>query len=176
MFEKSEKEAMGELVKRGSTRGGVFLFHDRHNHGFAACGFDLLERRLAEAVRVNGELLGEFTIAEHFDLYAAALNEARVAEHRFGHFRASGELLEITEVHAHDRDRERAIEAALGQATLNRGLTTLKVELADVATVAGFLALLAATAGLTEARPDAATEALLEVTRASRRGQMRENF
>jgi hypothetical protein len=175
MFEKPEKAAMGELVLRSSARRSFFLLHDRDHDGFAARGFDLLERGLAEAVRVNGELLGKLAIAENFDPDALPLHETSLAERHFVHVRTSGELLQIANVDAHDRDREGDAKATLGQATLNRRLATLKVELPDVATLTRFLTLLTATAGLAQAGTDTATEALLQVSSSRGGREMREN-
>ncbi len=84
---------MDELLKQSSARGCVFLLNDRYDHGFAARGFDLLERGLAEAVRVDGELLGELTVAEDLDLNAAALDETSLAQCDFVDLGARGELL-----------------------------------------------------------------------------------
>jgi hypothetical protein len=176
MFEKPEKAAMDELLKQSSARGCVFLLHNRHDHRFAASFLDLLEGGLAEAVRVDSELLGELAVTENFDQLARALNQARLAEERLVDVGASGELLQVAEVDRDHVNRERAAETALGQAALDRSLTTLEVELADVAALASLLALLTATAGLANAGADAAAEALLEVTSTSGRRQMREDF
>src|SRR5450755_4402966 len=176
MFEKPEKADIGELGKRSSARGRVFLLHDRRHHGFAARGFDLLERGLAEAVSVNRQLLGELAVTQKFDLHATTLNQASVTEHGLGHLGAGLELLQVAKVHADNGDRKRAVEAALRQTTLHRSLTTLEVELADVAALASLLAFLTATAGLAEAGAYAATKTLLEVARASGRREMRQNF
>src|SRR5260221_7484283 len=138
---------MSELGRRSSARDDVFLLYDRHDDGFAARLLDFLEGGFAETVRVNRELLGELTVAKNLDLHATPLHQARFAERRFVHVRTRGKLLQVAQVDADDGNRERHAEAALRQTTLDRRLTTLKVELADIAALAGFLALLATTAG-----------------------------
>src|SRR5450432_772194 len=127
---------MSELGGRSSARGDVFLLNYRHHDGCAPRLLDLLERGLAEAVCVNRELLGELAVAKNLDQHAAPLYQTRFAKRRFVNVCASSKALQIADVDSGDRDRERHAEPALRQATLDRGLTALEVQLADIAALA----------------------------------------
>jgi hypothetical protein len=118
-------------------------------------------------VRRNREFLRQVAVTQDLDVIDLALDQTGTAQRFFVHLGTSIETLEIGHVDSNDHGREGHVEATLGQATLNRRLSTFEVELADVAALASLLAFHAATGGLTNSGPTPAPEPSFGVTRSS---------
>src|SRR6266545_749829 len=153
MFEKPSTTAMdtgSHSVSDSALRFGVRrrAVRGSQHHDRAAGLFDLFLGAGGEGVRAHGELVRHVAVTQDLDPDVLALHQTRAAESRFVHGRARLEALELAHVDRDRLHRERHVEAALRQATLDRRLPTLEVELVDVAGLASLLALHAATAGL----------------------------
>src|SRR5690606_15836704 len=115
--------------------GNFFRLRGRKDNCPAASLLDLLKSALAEAVGADGQLLGQLAVAEDLDPDIAGLDQTRRAQRRLVYGRSVCEALKHGNVDRHDLNRKRHAKSALGKTTLDRRLTTLEVELADVATI-----------------------------------------
>ena len=131
-------------------------------HG-AACAFDRGDRRLRRRRDLEGELGLQFALAENLDAVARLRDDARRKQRVERHRRLGVELagvdrlLNAAEIDLIVVDRERIVEAALGQAAMQRHLAAL--EALDRDAGARLLTLDAAAAGLALAGADAAADA-----------------
>ena len=160
-----------QLVARGrSVFGRLRVAGD--DDGLAAGLFDLLAAPTSlNAWAVDGELLGQLAVAEDLDAVAAALDEAR----------ARGALPRRPSAPASKRSRSATLSATVttsgtaslkprfGQATLQRRLAALEVQLAEVAAVAGLLALLPLPQVLPRPEPTPRPRRLATLTEPGRR-------
>src|SRR6186713_570432 len=106
--------------------GSLATFNGRKSefHNLAAGRADLDPSARAELVRRNSELLRQVAVAEDLDPIDLTLDQAGITQCLFVDLGASIESLEIGHVDGDDHGREGHVEATLGQAALNRGLST----------------------------------------------------
>src|SRR5256885_16678679 len=95
---------------------------------------------------VDGEFIGELTIAENFHALELAANEAVGAEEVGGHRFSSRENVERFQIEHGVFLAERIVETALGHAAVQRHLAAFKSATARIA-AAGLLAFVAGASG-----------------------------
>src|SRR5690349_18366103 len=134
---------------------------------------DFFLGRCAECVRVNGQLVLQFAVAQNLDGIGGAADKTvrtkQVGSDRF----ARGENIQLFEVHHRIGDAKKIVEAALRDAAVQRHLAAFEPASARIA-AAGLLALVAGARGLAELGADSAAYANLADARASGRMQIRE--
>jgi len=127
-----------------------------------AAGFlNLLTGRSADVGELNGQALGEFPVAEDLHVVVTTIDQTATAQHFFVDQGTALEVfLEGGDVHAeHFGFVIKVVEAALGQTTVQRHLTTFEAN-SDRAAGAGFLSFVAFAGGFTVTGAFTATKAL----------------
>src|SRR5579863_6323450 len=145
----------------------------RQNFDFASGAGDLLLRRFAERVGMHGKRNLQFAVAQDLDAVAHGANDAPPGERFRGDRVARGEDVQALDIHHRPFVRERAREAALGQAAVKRHLPALEARTARIAATR-LLTLVAGSGGLAHLGTHAAADAHLAMARAARRLQLRQ--
>src|SRR5690606_39018894 len=111
-----------------------------------------------ELQALQADLLAQLAGLDHLDGLRAGGNEALRLEHRDVDIARRLDLLQVGQPDLGGQAEQRRVEAALGQATLDRHLAALEALLAATA-LASALTLVTASRGLAHARTDAAADA-----------------
>src|ERR1700684_2840731 len=122
MFAKPENMLMGRSRSSCSLRGGA-----AEDERLAARLRDLLGRDAGERMRAHGDGLGQVAVAEDLDALALPLDEAAIAQRALVDLCAGREHVQVTDVDRRGRDRERVVEPALREATLDGRLAAFEV-------------------------------------------------
>src|SRR5262245_50612189 len=140
-----------------------------HLGAAAGCG-DALLSRFAEGMRLHRQRFGQLALAENLDRPAAAHQALLEQRGRVDHGAGGEGRLEPAQVHDAELPPERVVEAALGQAALQRHLPTLEPRV-RIAAGARAATLVPAARGLAETGAWPAAEPLALLARAGRRGK-----
>ncbi len=135
----------------GDLSGARQPFVDWIVKGFdcAASCFDFLPGNGADAVDFDRERLGDFAACQHDDRVVGVAQQPNVGQGGLGHLGLWGkEPVQLVEIDRHIDHLETIVESTqFGQPFGERQLSALEIG-ADLPSVAGVLALLAAAAGL----------------------------
>src|SRR5215831_6561827 len=114
---------------------------------------DLFLGRRAESMRVNGELVLQFAVAQNLDGIRGAADKTVRAKQIGGDRFARGKNIQFFQVHHRICDSKQIVEAALRDAAMQRHLAAFKPAAARI-TAAGLLPLVTGAGGLAELGPD----------------------
>src|SRR5690606_21601577 len=143
--------------------------------GRAAGLLDLFLGRRRERRGLHRERLLEIALTEDLDAVASALEEARQTKRHLVDDRARVEAVEVAHVDGEDHLGDRVLDATLGEAADERGLTTREAQIAEAAGMTGLLTLHALAGRLAEARAHAAALAPLALDRTDGRMETRKD-
>src|SRR5215467_9410264 len=170
------KSSMRKMFLTASTNRFIRVpcrFSLRYDLKRAARLGNLFLGRSAERVRVNGELVLQFAVAENLDAIRGAADKSMCAKQLRSDRFTRRKNIQFFQVHHRIRDAKRIVETALRDAAVQRHLPAFKSAAARIA-AAGLLTLVAGARSFAEFRADAAAHADLANARAQGRMQIRE--